>query len=111
MSKRGGSRPGAGRPAGSKDKAKQAAEQRVEELMDGVPDCDSIDPKVRLEAVLKAMPGWSPLVLEVCRALMPYVHSKRIEQTTIIQSEHDRWLKERLEKHPGVSVGTVTQVH
>ncbi len=96
-----------GRIKGTPNKATAAAEQRIEELTAGVPDCDSVDPKVRLEAVLKAMPGWSPLVLDVCRALMPYVHSKKIEQTIHHPSEHDEWLKQRQEGGTGVSSRTV----
>lgn len=79
--------------------------------MAGVPDCDSVDPKVRLEAVLKSMPGINGLVIDVCKALMPYVHSKKIEQTTTILSEHDRWLKQRVDKLAGKHMIDVTQVH
>ncbi len=82
-SKRGGKRPGAGRPLGSKDKAKAASDRRVEELMANVPDCDSVDPKVRLEAVLKSMPGINGLVIEYIDEPIKYFNRGSLDTAAV----------------------------
>ncbi len=85
-----------GRVKGTKNRATTARELAEAEVLARVPASRSKDPKTRLEAVLEANTEMTPLVIDVAKALLPYVHPRlsQVDSTIRELPPHERWLEE-----------------
>lgn len=87
-----------GRVKGTKNKATVARELAELEALANVPASSSKDARTRLEAILEANEEMTPMIIDVCKALLPYQHPKlsQVDSTVRELPPHEAWLKEEL---------------
>ena len=97
-SNRGGRRPGAGRPKGRKDDKTIEKEKRMEELAEKYKADDPVDFMIDIMKDTEQSLG---VRLDAAKSAAPYLHAKKVEQTTIDLPPHEAWLKSRQPQIPG----------